>query len=789
MDRRFGEYDATLTAEEKAMERFAREKQRHFKKSSLFDLEEADEGGLTHLGKSLSLNDEAMRDDFDEPDLASDDDFSHVNTSRLKRMRGEDGPDDDEAGGQGDMPERKKSKQEVMKEVIAKSKLHKYERQAAKDDDDDMRKEIDDEMDDLRQILAALPTDQTKNKPPLGQSIAGIDKVAFEKAYDVGIKQMLQDKRAQPSERTKTEEELAEEEAERLKELEEKRVTRMLGGEDSDEGYDNVIEPAHSRALVNGDLEDGDFGLGGGIKRRPLATELGLDDEDDFVIDDDLVASASDLDMDDDEDFEELSELDGETGNGEEEEYDDDEFTKGLLTEAEGSDPRFLADGKDGESSTVAAVPYTFPCPQSHGEWLEIVRDISIPQLPTVVQRIRALYHPKLDSRNKERLGNFARVLVRHVAHLGDLLEADALSTLETLIRHIHSLAKMFPIEVAREFRQHLQHMESLRPLDLTTGDLVILTAVGTIFPTSDHFHQVVTPATLAMARYLGQKLPQNMGDFAVGTYLSILFIQHQQLSKRYVPELMSFCVNTLASLSPVRYRQTLGGIPLHPPVQSLRIEKAQNVGIRKLRFGDCASSESSAYDPASTGVAIISTTVAVLLAAAETWTGKAAFFESFEPASRMLKHLAGEACRSHLPTALGQEIDRASGAMERMLQVAHLSRRPLELHHHRPLAIQTRIPKFEETFDPDKHYDPNRERAETAKLRAEHRKERKGAMRELRKDAGFMAREKLRIKKVKDEAYDKKFKRLVAEIQGEEGQGANEYEREKKARKTARHR
>jgi hypothetical protein len=32
--------------------------------------------------------------------------------------------------------------------------------------------------------------------------------------------------------------------------------------------------------------------------------------------------------------------------------------------------------------------------------------------------------------------------------------------------------------------------------------------------------------------------------------------------------------------------------------------------------------------------------------------------------------------------------------------------RRPLFLHDHKPLAIKTAIPKFEENFNPDKHYD-----------------------------------------------------------------------------------
>jgi nucleolar protein 14 len=41
-----------------------------------------------------------------------------------------------------------------------------------------------------------------------------------------------------------------------------------------------------------------------------------------------------------------------------------------------------------------------------------------------------------------------------------------------------------------------------------------------------------------------------------------------------------------------------------------------------------------------------------------------------------------------------------------------------------------------------------------------------------------------LREKKEKDAAYEKKYKRLVAEIQGEEGKEAKVYEREKQWRK-----
>jgi len=59
-------------------------------------------------------------------------------------------------------------------------------------------------------------------------------------------------------------------------------------------------------------------------------------------------------------------------------------------------------------------------------------------------------------------------------------------------------------------------------------------------------------------------------------------------------------------------------------------------------------------------------------------------------------------------------------------LSIAQLARRPLELHHHKPLAIKMAIPKFEESYNPNKHYDPDRERTENAKLQKELKREKK---------------------------------------------------------------
>jgi len=791
LDRRFGENDPTMAPEDKMLERFAREKQRSHKRSSMFDLEDDEplDGGLTHGGKALTFDDEGPVDDFQEDDLEGyDSDGSVRERQRLKRIRAmgsEANEDEDE------QPERKKTKKEVMEEIIAKSKMHKYERQAVKEDDEELRAELDKDLRDIQMLL----TSSSKHPEARGaanalaSTIAGEDRDAFEKNYDLQVKQLAQDKRAQPTERTKTEEERLEAESQRLRELEEKRQKRMRGEEVSDSedsGDDKKVADEDDNAS-----EDDDFGLGSGIRTRPTATELGFDDEDDFIIDDDLVASGSELELLDSDDESDSEAGSGDEGPGEDDEEDD--FTAGLLNEEEARNPVFKAESAAKTSALQKpdehGLPYTFPCPQTCEEFMAITKPFPSQTIPTIVQRIRALYHPKLDSKNKERLANFSLALVDFISSEWSGDSSPSFSVLESVVRHIHSLSKMFPLEIAKKFRERITVIGSERPLALEPSDLILLTAVGTIFPTSDHFHQVVTPAMLTIGRALGQQVPQNLADYAVATYLSIIALQYQHLSKRYVPELVNSCLNTICALAPTASSKQLGNFPQHEPPAGARIQNATAVSPRKLSFADCLAFEVKGKAAASLKVAILDTTLQILDASADLWTGKDAFPETFNQVASVLKLLHGQPTRAHLPAALFDRAEKLGAKVARMLRLAQISRRPLELHRHRPLAIKTYIPKFEETFDPDKHYDPDRERADLAKLKAEHKRERKGAMRELRKDANFMAREKLRIKKAKDEAYEKKYKRLVAEIQSEEGRESNAYERERSARKRARNR
>jgi nucleolar protein 14 len=726
LDRRIGENDPTMSLDDRMMARFEREQQKK-RGGNVFDLEDGDdEVQLTHGGQSLKFDHEIGEEDYDAASISgsSDDEDGF-----LKRKRRRDDVDGEEGEGDAapaeDQPERKKSKAEVMKEVVAKSKLHKYERQAQKEDDDDLREELDK---DLNDVLAALrghmnrkPGDEPPKEEPkkdFGMNadraalLAGASQAAKDKEYDTRVRQMLQDARAKPTERTKTEEEKAREEAKRLKELEEKRMKRMRGEPTSDdeEPQKKDAEDEDEDEFDSENDDAAEFGLK--TVAKPSSRPEGVEDEDDFIMDDDLVATDSEADMSGDE-SDDASEVDDTMAMDE----DDEDFLKSVLPDKPKEQSKavngVLTIGADAASSKLA---FTYPCPRSHEELLRVFKDVSSDDVPTVVQRIRALYHAGLHSDNKNKLADFACALVDHIAYLSNQSPPPSLAVIESIIRHIHSLSRSYSARIATRFREHLKQLQESN--DPTPGDLTLLTAIGSIYPTSDHFHQVVTPAITLMARWMGLTTPSSTKDVATGAYVGALCLQYQRLAKRYVPELIRYIGLCLTS-------------PHATPV--LLTAHSKNV-----------------------------------LTAADLWSASPSFTEIFTP---LLTPLKSTSQKSTLQT------------LNARLTTARLRRRPQLLHFHRPLPIKSSIPKFEESFDPNKHYDPDKERSEAAKLQKEYKREKKGALRELRKDANFIARERLREKKEKDQAYETKYKRLVAEIQGEEGREKNVYEKEKRKR------
>lgn len=270
-------------------------------------------------------------------------------------------------------------------------------------------------------LYAPDPSLTGKEAFPLEDAVEPSSRLANENEaldYDKQVRELAFEKRAKPKDRTKTEEELALEQKEALEKAERQRRRRMLGG-DPDETDDEAGKGRKRKRASGGDDLDDDFvddellsGLGAGLGEEEAGEE---DDDGEEVFD-----KEEDNDDHDDE-SESSAEQDSSTG-----EFGSEEGFKDVTTITRAR-----------KTSTVSKeLPYTFPAPESHEDFLEIIESVRDEDVPIVVQRIRTLYHPSLSPDNKFKLQVWHfRSSTIHL--LSMMAESDQCSCGPYLVHHI----------------------------------------------------------------------------------------------------------------------------------------------------------------------------------------------------------------------------------------------------------------------------------------------------------------------------------------------------------------
>ncbi|GAA6061105.1 hypothetical protein JCM10212_006136 [Sporobolomyces blumeae] len=671
---------------------------------------------------------------------------------------------------------------------------------------------------DLLRKLIGSAADRSPSPPPAASTSTapaveydGADRPPPAKAddddkdpYDSYVRMLALEPRAHATNRMKTPLELAQQAAEELKEREEKRLKRQRGERDD------------SSDEEGGDGKKDKKGKG---KRVPQADDLDDDylqeDLDDGASEDGLGKGLEGLEGDAESDEEEESEGDeGSDDDEEEEEDEDDEMDVGDLS-AEDSDDEAVqgeAEALVTPSSTSAPapgskaeLPFTFPCPSTHGEFVRLLSSSGIKEedTPLVVKRIRTLYHPGLAVGNKEKLQVFTNVLLDHVIHLAASASTSAFRTINSLLPPLLTLSHAYPLTCAPHYvsKLRLMHKNFLRglsrgPLDPSAktwpglAELTLLRMVGMVWSTSDLSHPVSAAAQLLIGEYLAQARIRNLADIASGLFLCTLSAQYEQESKRLVPEACNFIVNALLLLLPssMTAKSFTGSFP-SPDFQqehtkALKIksspkgEKNQSQAADKVNLLDAVrlgKKVDNGRESEQLKVDLVRTALVLLGDAREKYAGSEAFVEMFQPAEAVLKAVKLE----KLPSSLTAEVASTSEALTRTLAFALKARKPLTLQHHRAIPIATYLPKFDEGFNPNRRFDPDTERAAQSKLKALYKKEKKGAVRELRKDNKFLAVEEAKRKKQDDAAYEKKITKIMGSLQDERAE-EKAFEREK---------
>jgi len=594
-----------------------------------------------------------------------------------------------------------------------------------------------------------------------------------EDAYDRFVRELAFDARAKPSDRLKTVEEAALEEAERLRHLEMQRLKRMQGDadDDDDDGSAGKGKKTRKRKPEGDDLDD-DFFPPEDSTRTPWNLGKGLRPDGAF--------GAGALAEEEEEESGEQSDDSSDASSG-----DDDGSLEPTMEKIQALVSTKTPSHKSGKSSRQE-LAYTYPCPSSHADFVSNLSAVDAMDLPTVVERIRVLHHPSLGEGNKEKLATFTQVLIDHLIYVTTSpvpADSSVSGVINGLLPHVVSLCKAHTQPAAAHCISKLALMQNNLARALAqpspsawprASDLILLRLIGLLWSTSDFSHPVVAPALLLMAQYLHQLRVKTFSDLMTGVFLCTLILQYESHSKRFVPEAINFLV--LAVIRMTQTREKIAEIrSLVPLLEGAELvlfpvdEKATEEAPRTLDFGGVfTSSSSSRSEEEPTSQELVDTldvVVSLLSNYSELYSSLGVYLEVFSEVLGVLSRvdrMSGWTGRriGSLRVAIGEKLAEAR-------RVRGLN--PLKLQTHKPVPIKAQAPRFDAHFDPrQKPFNPDSHQVALQKLKHLVKKEAKGAVRELRKDSRFLAAAQAAEKEAADQLYKAKMARITASLQEE---------------------
>ncbi|XP_069877842.1 nucleolar protein 14 isoform X2 [Dipodomys merriami] len=751
-DKRFGEYNSNISPEEKMMKRFALEQQRQHEKKNIYNLNEDEE--LTHYGQSLA--DIEKHNDIVDSD--SDAEERGALSAELTAAHFGGGPQllDRKTTQDGEEENKPKSRKELIEELIAKSKQEKRERQAQREDALELTEKLDQDWKEIQTLLS--------HKTPKSEKREKKEKPKPD-AYDMMVRELGFEMKAQPSNRMKTEEELAKEEQERLKKLEAERLRRMLA-KDEDE---NVKKPKHISAddLNDGFILDKDDRHMLSYKDGKMNIEENVQEE--------QSREAGGRDSEEEEDQDESSEdAGGECGEAHTEsdgadshadlESDRESDGEDEKPEEEQQQPpgkRLTRDHQKTRKAASSELPYTFAAPESCEELRALLSGRSAAEQLLVVERIQKCSHPSLAAGNKAKLEKLFGFLLEYI---GDLAMNDPpdLQVIDKLVVQLYNLCQMFPETasdsikfVLRDTMHDMEEMLEAKGRTVFPGldVLIYLKITGLLFPTSDFWHPVVTPALVCMSQLLTKCPVLTLPDVVKGLFVCCLFLDYVALSRRFIPELINFLLGILYIATP--NKQSQGFTPVHP-------FRALAKNSELLLVSDTAAA--AAWRGG--GLSLRWASGHSTLPAAE--ASHASPLPSFRAVSRPLRvllteHLAGS---SHPPQL--QELSRSILAeMETQKQLY----RPLVCEKSKPVPLKLFTPRLVKVLEFGRKQGSSREEQDRRRLIHRHKREFKGAVREIRKDNQFLARMQLSEMMERDAERKRKVKQLFNSLATQEGE------------------
>lgn len=777
MDKRFGEYDTKLTPEDKMMKRFAMERQRNVDKKNVYNLNEEEE--LTHYGQSLALleklNDPVDSDsDTDEQGaLSAALTASHFGGGGLLRRRGPSEQKEEEQ-------EKPKTRKELIEELIAKSKSEKRERQSQREKAMVLTEKLDSDWKAIQTLLAHKTPKSERKAEPEKPKPDDYDKIVRELGFEM---------KAQPSDRMKSEEEIAKDEQERLQKLEAERLRRMRGDDKSkkkskhisaDDLMDGFILDKDDRLMLS--YKDGKMNLPEEADEQNGDTDKKEEEEPVTGDEGSEAEDAADVSEEEEEDDDGNEEEDDEGSDASDNYSDLESHAESAEEDEEEVNPKKKVKPKEKKAlEAKSELPFTFDVPESQESFQSLLREKTTEQQIVILERIQKCNHPSLAEGNKAKLEKLFGFLLDYIIELAEQ-ETPDLKTVDKLILPLYSLCQMFPetaAECVREALRDIAHtldeaIESKgRAAFPALHVLLYFKIIAILFPTSDFWHPVITPAVTVMSQLLTKCPVSLLEDVAAGLFICCMFLEYVSLSQRFVPEVINFLLGILHLATA---RRPSIGYSVVPPFKHhgksselLLIDSDEDVKCwKKTHLPLTAINGLNTEDKTEINhfrLTCVAVSLDLVKRCVNMYGSLPAFHEIFNPIFLLI--------HKHLPqSTYPQEIqDMCQNILDDIDRFGKKPYKPLVFEKQAPVPMKMFTPKVMPVLEFGRKQGCNKVEQERKKLIHKHKREFKGAVREIRRDNQFLARVKLSESMERDAARKRKVKELFNSLSTQEGE------------------
>lgn len=552
-DRRIGEKNVSLSHEDKIMARFTAERVKAHKKKSIFNL--GDEV-LTHKGQTLSEIEKFVDERSDDEDSLEGDNSGKLEADFVK---------DAHFGGgvlKRTGKEGARTHKELIEQLISESKKRKAEKQKLKEVTLELTEKLDTEWKDLLPLVnkSKKAADEKESEPQT--KVDDYDKVMRELKFEA---------RGNPSDRLKSEDEIAKIEKEKLEQLEKERLERMKGiigretkkvphrsADDLDDDF--VYDSDPDLTLSYNDKGESNIKVsaeinGKNVKERNESEKDESDsgeDDSNSSDDEESVDNLSDIKDESDSETNDENAVVPDSSKGDiiaeavndkaatQEEIVVDNDDKNSLKDYETANNQNkiradLLQRKEIMEKARQELPFTFVLPDTYASLCSILENQSPAHQSIIIERMVKCHHPSLGENNKESLGMLFTYLLQHLNDCA--VEANDNNTIKScfqtfacLVPQLFDLAQLNQENAHNSIMEVIKekHAEYRRKQTVYPGIevLLFLKLVSCLFPTSDFRHQIVTPCFIFMEQMLNKCKIRSRRDISYGLFLTALVLE-----------------------------------------------------------------------------------------------------------------------------------------------------------------------------------------------------------------------------------------------------------------------